>query len=186
MIQNFPTPPLPDELRSPPEILEIDVARNIHSFLCGSAGGPDGILPQHLFDLTIASAEQGGKDLLQTLTKCVNFARGEHVPQFVVPVFFGAILIPLWKKEGGICPIAVGQTLHHLLAKCVAVQVSHTVGSGLIPNHLGFGVPFGCEPIQPVAFPKFGSMPFDVKVCVCALIHCFSKHVIIQYISFDK
>ena len=38
----FPTPQLPNELRFPLEI-EREVTIAIHSFPCGSAGGPDGI-----------------------------------------------------------------------------------------------------------------------------------------------
>ena len=52
------------------------MARAIHSFPRGSAGGPDGLLPQHLLDLTSAPAEQGGKDLLQALTEFANFVLG--------------------------------------------------------------------------------------------------------------
>ena len=83
------------------------MARAIHSnsFLdLGSAGGPDGLLPQHFLDLTSTSDKQGGKDLLQALTEIANFVLGWHVPHFVQPVFFDANLIPLWEKEGGVSP----------------------------------------------------------------------------------
>ena len=141
----FPPPLLPNESVSLPEIVEAEVARVIRSFPRGSAGGPDGILPQHLLDLTSASAEQGGKDLLRALTTFTNFVLGGRVPQSVRPVFFGATLISLRKKAGGVFPIAVGQTLRRLVAKCVALQVTHTLGSSFAPRQLGCGVPFGCE-----------------------------------------
>ena len=102
-------------------------------------------MQQHLLDLTSASAEQGGKDLLQALNEFANLVLGGHVPQFVQPIFFGANLIPLRKKEGGVCPIAVGQTLCRLVAKCVAVQLIHTVGPDLAPCQLDCGVPVWCE-----------------------------------------
>ena len=40
--------------------------------------------------------------------------------------------------------IAVGQTLRHLVAKCVAVQVSYAIVTDLTPRLLGCGVPFVC------------------------------------------
>ena len=85
----------------------------IHSFPHGSAGDPVGFLSQHLLDWTSASAEQGGRDLLQALTKFTNFVLGGHIAQFVQPGFFGANLFPSQKREGGIHPIAVGLTSHH-------------------------------------------------------------------------
>ena len=63
-----------------------------------------------------------------------------NVPLAVQPFFFGATLIPLQKKEGGVRPIAVSQTLRRVVAKCIGLHVIHSVGSSL-----GCGVPLGCE-----------------------------------------
>ncbi len=72
-------PPHPDTQISPPlddpklsTISDHDVAKAIHSFPNGSAGGPDGLRPQHLKDLVSASAEGCGKELLAitTFTSC--------------------------------------------------------------------------------------------------------------------
>ena len=49
-----------------------DIVQAIRSFPSGSAGGPDGLRPQHLSDLTRASAECGGKELIQALTLFTN------------------------------------------------------------------------------------------------------------------
>ena len=56
----FPSPPDSDHLASLPLVSEEDVARALRSFPRGSAGGPDGIRPQHLLDLISPSAERGG------------------------------------------------------------------------------------------------------------------------------
>ena len=60
---HIPSPPQPEEFVPLPAITEEEVASAICSFPRGSAGGPDGIRPQHLLDLTSASAELGGKNL---------------------------------------------------------------------------------------------------------------------------
>ena len=70
---------------------------------------------------------------------------GSLTPEYARPIFFGATLIPLKKKDGGIRPIAVGQTLRRLVAKCLSRRVAVTVGADLVPLQLGCGVPLGCE-----------------------------------------
>ena len=59
--------------------------------------------------------------------------------------FFGATLIALNKKGGGLRPIAVGCTLRRLVAKCAGACVKEAVGALLAPHQLGFGVPLGVE-----------------------------------------
>ena len=79
---------------------EDEVLQAVPSFPRGSAGGPDGLCPQHLLDLTGASAELGGQQLLRALTSFCNHVLEGNTPSSVHPVFFGATLIPLRKKDG--------------------------------------------------------------------------------------
>ena len=141
----LPSPPIPGNFVPFSEILADEILSSIRSFPRGSAGGPYGIRPQHLLDLTGASAELGGRMLLRALTNFANLVLQGEVPQSIKPIFFGANLIPLRKKDGGIRPIAVGQTLRHLVAKCISSRVTHSIGSELAPLQLGCGVPLGCE-----------------------------------------
>ena len=126
-------------------ISEEDVCHAIQSFPRGSAGGPDGIRPQHLSDLTSASAERGSRELLSPLTSFCNLVVSGLTPQFAQPIFFGATLIPLRKKDGGVHTIAVGQTFRRLVANCVSIHVIHNVRPDLAPLQLSCGVPLGCE-----------------------------------------
>ena len=50
----LPPPPQVDASLRP--LADGEIVRAIRSFPCGSAGGPDGLWPQHLVDLTSASA----------------------------------------------------------------------------------------------------------------------------------
>ena len=122
---------------------------------------PDGFRPQHLLDLTSASAELGGRVLLRSLANFANLVLRDEVTQSVKPIFFGANLIPLRKKDGGIRPIAVGQTLRRLVAKCISSRVMHSIGSELAPLQLGCGVPLGCEAAAHATRLYLQSMPLN-------------------------
>ena len=133
----------------------------IRSFPRGSAGGPDRIWPRDLLDLTFASAERGGRVLLSAPTSFCNHIVGGLTPESARPTFFGATLMPLKKKNGGIRPIAVGQTLHCLVAKCLSGQVAVTMGTDLVPLQLGCGVPLGCEAAAHAMHQYLHHMPQD-------------------------
>ena len=51
-----------------PFLAEGEIVQAIRSFPCTSAGGPDGLRPQNLVELTSASAERGGRELLTALS----------------------------------------------------------------------------------------------------------------------
>ena len=75
---------------------------------------PDGLRPQHLVDMTSRSAGAGGELLLRALT---NFVLTGEIHVEIRPFLFGASLTALNKKDGGVRLIAVGCTLHWLVAK---------------------------------------------------------------------
>ena len=99
---SIPNPQQPDDMHPLPVISEEVITGAIRSFPRGSAGGPDGIRPQHLVDLTSASAERGGKDLLRALAEFTKFILRGDLPESDKQVFFGATLISLRKKDGGV------------------------------------------------------------------------------------
>ena len=138
-----------------------EVFRAIRSFPRGSAGGPDGLRPQHLLDLTSASAERGGVVLLSALASFTSHVANGNTPDCIQPYFFGASLIPLSKKDGGVRPIAIGQTLRRVVAKCIGGRVIHSVGGDLAPLQRGCGVPRGCEVAAHASRSFFHHMPSD-------------------------
>ena len=81
--------------------------------------------------------------MIQALTSFTNHILNGNVSLSVQPVLFGATLIALRKREGGLRPIAVGQTLRRMVAKCVSQHAMHTLGADLAPQQLGCGVPLG-------------------------------------------
>ena len=54
-----------------PFLAEGETVQAIRSFPCNTAGGPDGLRPQHLVDLISASAERGGRELLTALSSFI-------------------------------------------------------------------------------------------------------------------
>ncbi|XP_063530411.1 uncharacterized protein LOC134750921 [Cydia strobilella] len=124
-----PAPSVP-HLFAPPtsdraclQIEDKDVIDAIFSFKNGSAAGLDGISPQHLKDLISHSVGDAGVQLISSLTKLVNFMFSGKINTEILPILYGANLIALTKKDGGVRPIAVGSTLRRLASK-IAVQTA--------------------------------------------------------------
>ena len=138
-------PPVPVEGQGALEVTVEEVAKAIRSFPCGSAGGPDGLRPQHLKDMISQSAVVGGPLLLEALTSFINLVIDGKTPPPVRPFFFGASLIALDKKDGGVRPIAVGCTLRRLAAKSAGSCVMQDMGALLAPYQLGYGISQGAE-----------------------------------------
>jgi hypothetical protein len=125
------------------QVSELDVLKAIRSFPAGSAGGPDGIRPQHILEL--ATNQEAAPIFLPALTGFVNQLLQGDCPPEVRPVLFGRTLIAPDKKSGGVRPIAVGYTWRRLSAKCANAFAVARLSSYLSPIQLGAGIPGGCE-----------------------------------------
>ena len=125
-----------------------DVIRAVRSFAPGSAGGQDGLRPQHLVDLTDRRLTGS---LVEALTEFVNIVLAGGVPEEVRAVFFGASLFAFKKKDGGIRPIAVGLTLRRLVAKVANTKALALCSPFLSPRQLGVGTKGGAEAIAHAA-----------------------------------
>ena len=77
-----------------------DVKRSIESFPPGSSGGPDGLLPQHLKDMTAESLGEPAYKLVDALVEFNNkIVLCGKVPSEVCPIFYGANLTALSKPD---------------------------------------------------------------------------------------
>jgi hypothetical protein len=128
----------------PLSVTNEDVVAAIRSFPNGSAGGIDGLRPQHLKEM-ISSQCANGLQLINCLTSFCNVVLDGKIPPAIQPVFCGASLFALSKKNGGIRPIAVGCTLRRLVAKVAARLVSVQAAELFHPHQLGVGVKHGTE-----------------------------------------
>ncbi|XP_063366199.1 uncharacterized protein LOC134654659 [Cydia amplana] len=139
----FFDPPVPPELCL--HIKDVDVYNAVLSFKTGSAAGLDGLAPQHLKDLTCPSVGDAGVQLIACITKLINFMYSGGVHPDIVPIIYGANLIALTKKDGGVRPIAVGSTFRRLASKIAVRYILAKLQKIFEPVQLGFGVRGGCE-----------------------------------------
>ena len=117
------------------------MARAIRSFPNGSAGGPDGLRPQDLKDMTNSSnAVDPSLELLSALAAFFTLVLEGKTPLPIRPFFFEATLIALEKKEGGVRTIAVGCTLRSLVAKIAGFRALESRATLLAPHQLGYRI----------------------------------------------
>ena len=140
---SFPDPP--DPVSNTLEVTAQQVTAAVYSFRSGSAGGLDGLTPQHLKDLLSSGAGEAGESLLRELTALINLMLSGGVDGAVIDILYGANLCALRKKDGGIRPIAVGSTFRRIAAKICCAFYSETLASKFQPLQLGFGSKGGCE-----------------------------------------
>jgi len=122
-----------------------DIKLAISLFPVGSAGGMSGLRPQHLKDVTSRRTGDSGTALISSLTALSNTILAGEVPNSVRPFFAGANLSAFTKPGNGIRPIAVGETLRRLVAKCASRKLIPRFSTVFAPLNLGFGVPGGAE-----------------------------------------
>ena len=109
-----------------------------------SAPGPSGLRPCHLQE---ACKRPGrGSPLLQALARLSRLWIMGTLPQEHAPAWCGATLVPLAKKDGGVRPIAVGDTCRRLVGKVLlATPTAKAETDRLRPLQVGVGVPKAAE-----------------------------------------
>ena len=139
----LPDPPLPTV--QPPHVTPLDIRAALISFKKGTAGGLDGLSPQHLIDLTSEELGNVGSALLVHLTSLINLMLSGNVNESIIDILYGANLIALKKRDGGIRPIAIGSTIRRLASKIAVKSLIPDIPSSFQPIQLGFGTRGGCE-----------------------------------------
>ena len=114
----------------------------LSSFPPGSGAGPSGPKPSHLKELLNCSERPRLLDALVSLSG--DIASGGF-PSESMSLFTAARLIALPKKSGGLRPIAVGDTLRRLAAKCLLGVVIPSASTFLLPLQVGVQVPNAAE-----------------------------------------
>eukprot|EP00666_Eupelagonemidae_sp_cell4sb_P018124 gene18124-biopygen33237 len=123
--------------------LDADIVRKaIRGFPRGTAPGPSGLRAQHLLD---ALKTAHGDEMLEQVTAMTNVLAQGRAPRELAPHLAGAALLALGTKDGGVRPIAVGECLRRLVAKCLCDVFRDDARAWLWPFQIGVGVPFGVE-----------------------------------------
>jgi len=93
--------------------------------------------PQHLKDMTNSSNVEASS-LLTALASFSTLVL-EGKPPAIRPFLFGATLVALDKKGGGVRPTAIGCTLHRFVAKIAGAKVVNNVSNLLTPQQISGG-----------------------------------------------
>eukprot|EP00435_Cladocopium_sp_Y103_P062067 s521_g23.t1 len=148
-----PEPPRPDLLWSPlarlslpavPELGVEDVVQAIRSFSRGSAAGPTGLRGDHLRE-ALGSAH-GDEMAVQLADVVMLLVRGQALPE-IAPHLAGATLHTVPKGDDDVRPIAVGETLRRLTAKCLCNDVRVPARDLLCPLQVGVATRHGTEAV---------------------------------------
>ena len=117
---------------------DFDLYKAIISFPNGSAAVPDKKNPQIFKDLVSKSNGSAGPNFLKSLTLLINLIGDGKIPEPLRLFFFGAKRIALIKIDGGLRPIAIGNTLRRIASNCAGSK-------GLSERQIFFGnVQIGC------------------------------------------
>ena len=121
------------------------IRQTIMSFPNGSSGGSDGLVPQHLKDLTAIGLGKTADTLLASLSSFLDLVARGCVPPEVRPTFFGARLVALQKPDETVRPIAIGMTLRRLTSKLVNANIEADAADRLKPYQVGYSTKGGAE-----------------------------------------
>ena len=108
--QKHPKPPHMNSLL----VTRATMSQVTKSFPPGSIGGPDGLTPHHIKDMT---CDETNSLLIEVITDFVNLILYGISDQLINNIFYGGRLIAHQRKSGGIRPIAIGYTLRRLAVK---------------------------------------------------------------------
>jgi hypothetical protein len=126
----------------------IEILKLVKAFPKASAGGPTELKPQHVLDSFVHNW-QG--EVGRNLAAVVNMMLQGDCPETVRPWVMGAKLAALPKKDGGLRPIAIGETLRRITGKAMMHCATDSVNQRLKPFQVGVGVKAGAEVLVHVA-----------------------------------
>ena len=124
------------------EPIQVDmgcVSSQLKSFPRDTACGRDGLRADHLKEMIQSASYEMSIRLQTSLTSFVNCCLKGNLPVLSAPYVASAPVTPLEKKNGGIRPIAVGETLRRLVSKCASSMVVKNLHNHFHPHQMGVG-----------------------------------------------
>ena len=101
-------------------------------FTPGSAGGPDGLKPQHLAAMSAKGIRFG---MVEAFAEFSNLVLARGIAEWARAHFFGGTLHTFLRSDGGFRPIVVGLTLRRLMSKLACTKVVQKSKPILAPRH---------------------------------------------------
>ena len=118
------------------------LTNSIRSFHRLSGGGPSGLRPIHLKNCL---GTEHRDEVLEHCTSIVNLLAKGEAPRSLAPFLAGANLTAIPKKDNDIRPVAVGEALRRLTAKCLCISYKDQIASFFSPLQIGVRQPVGNE-----------------------------------------
>jgi hypothetical protein len=135
-------PPPPPRMAVAVRLTPKAVTKALRGFQAGTAPGPSGLSVQHLADCVALP----GSPLIEPLRALCQTMLVQRAPAGVQPTLFGARLVALVKKDGGLRPIACGEILRRLAGKVLCSVCKPALAKTLLPvGQVGVGVRAGIE-----------------------------------------
>ena len=121
-----------------------EVEKAILSFPKDSAAGPSSLRPQHLKDALVPGLKD---EVIANLLKFIELMARGGAPASLQQWVSGGSLVALPKKDGGLRPIAVGETWRRLVGKVLVASCTEDISMYLQPLQVGVGTRNGCESV---------------------------------------
>ena len=119
-----------------------EIESALKSFPAGSSGGPSGLRAAHILQMVRSNAKDR---VLEALASFCSALANNSFPKDAMQLLTVARLVAVPKSGGGVRPIAVGEVLRRLAAKCVLQTVLPAVSNYLLPLQVGVHVPNAAE-----------------------------------------
>ena len=156
----------------------------VKSFPAGTAAGTLGLRPEFWQDLV--NADLSGTFLGQLGRALSSLASGDG-PLSLQPVVAGAALSALKKKDGGTRPVASGEAIRRLVAKCLCIESRERACAFFAPLQFGVACSNGTERVihrtravwlAHAADPNFVILKVDLKNA----FNCVSREAFLEQV----
>ncbi|XP_062510283.1 uncharacterized protein LOC134186046 [Corticium candelabrum] len=134
------------EIPAPLVVTSSSVLEALRGFPKASSPGGAKLRCQHLLDVIEGSTTSSAQDCLANLTDLVCFLLSGQAHPSIAPWLTSAPLTVLYKKQGGIRPIAVGVVLRRLTSRLCCSAVRQNCPDVFLPTgQIGVGICGGLE-----------------------------------------
>ena len=118
---------------------------SIKSFPPGSSPGPSDLRAADLKEAVLCPSLVRTSSILKVFHKLVNLLCSVFAPSYIMTHLCRTSLLASIKKDCGLRPIAAGEVLRHLIAKCLAHESNKEANCLLAPLQVRVGAPGGTE-----------------------------------------
>ena len=147
--QRHPEHSLPawnEDIPPPLTVSSASVLAALRAFPPATSLGGSKLRCQHLLDAIDGTTTPSARDCLDRLTHFACFLLSGRADTRLAPWLTGAPLTALYKKQGGIRPIAVGEVVRRLISRLCCMAVRSRLPDVFIPTgQVGVGIRGGLE-----------------------------------------